>query len=193
MIEFIFATHNPNKIVEICSLLGENMHIISLDEAGLYEDIPEPYDTIEANAGEKSSVIYRLTGKDCFSEDTGLEVDSLHGAPGVHSARYAGPQKSAGDNVALLLQNMQGKKDRRAQFRTVISLFLHGQEYQFEGISRGAITLVPSGDNGFGYDPVFIPDGSDHTFAEMDLNEKNKFSHRAKAFSKLYAFLKEKS
>jgi XTP/dITP diphosphohydrolase len=193
MIEFIFATHNPNKVVEIRSLLGENMHIISLDEAGLYEDIPEPYDTIEANAGEKSSVIYRLTGKDCFSEDTGLEVDSLHGAPGVHSARYAGPQKSAGDNVALLLQNMQGKKDRRAQFRTVISLFLHGQEYQFEGISRGAITLVPSGDNGFGYDPVFIPDGSDHTFAEMDLNEKNKFSHRAKAFSKLYAFLKEKS
>lgn len=193
MKEFIFATHNPNKVVEIRSLLGENMHIISLDEAGLYEDIPEPYDTIEANAGEKSSVIYRLTGKDCFSEDTGLEVNSLHGAPGVHSARYAGPQKSAADNVALLLRNMRGKKDRRAQFRTVISLFLHGQEYQFEGISRGAITLVPSGDNGFGYDPVFIPDGSDHTFAEMDLNEKNKFSHRAKAFSKLYTFLKGKS
>lgn len=192
MKEFIFASHNPNKIVEVRALLGENMHIISLDEAGLHEDIPEPYDTIEANAGEKSSVIYRLTGKDCFSEDTGLEVDSLHGAPGVHSARYAGPQKSAGDNVALLLRNMQGKKDRRAQFRTVISLFLHGQEYQFEGISRGVVTLVQRGDNGFGYDPVFIPDGSDRTFAEMDLNEKNKFSHRAKAFAKLYAFLKEK-
>lgn len=192
MKEFIFASHNPNKIVEVRALLGENMHIISLDEAGLHEDIPEPYDTIEANAGEKSSVIYRLTGKDCFSEDTGLEVNSLHGAPGVHSARYAGPQKSAGDNVALLLRNMQGKKDRRAQFRTVISLFLHGQEYQFEGISRGVVTLVQRGDNGFGYDPVFIPDGSDRTFAEMDLNEKNKFSHRAKAFAKLYAFLKEK-
>jgi XTP/dITP diphosphohydrolase len=192
MKELIFATHNPNKVVEIRSLLGGNIHIISLDEAGLHDDIPEPHDTIEANAREKSSVIYGLTGKDCFGEDTGLEVIVLHGAPGVHSARYAGPQKSASDNIKLLLQNMDGIIHREAQFKTVISLLLEGKEYQFKGICKGVITLSSQGNNGFGYDPVFIPDGSDKTFAEMGLEEKNKYSHRAKAFDKLKNLLEEK-
>lgn len=193
MKELIFATHNPDKVIEIRSLLGGNIHIISLDEAGMYKDIPEPYNTIEANAREKSSVIYHLTGKDCFGEDTGLEVVALHGAPGVYSARYAGPQKSALDNVRLLLKNMQGIIHREAQFKTVISLFAEGKEYQFEGICTGVIILSPRGNRGFGYDPVFVPDGSDKTFAEMELNEKNKYSHRAKAFEKLKDFLKEKN
>lgn len=192
MKELVFATHNPNKIVEIRSLLKGNIHIISLDEAGLHEDIPEPHDTIEANAREKSSVIYRLTGKDCFGEDTGLEVIALHGAPGVYSARYAGPQKSASDNITLLLQNMRGIINREAQFKTVISLFLAGKEYRFEGICKGTITLSSQGNNGFGYDPIFMPDGSDKTFAEMDLEEKNNYSHRAKAFDKLKNFLEKK-
>ncbi|MGH2643350.1 MAG: RdgB/HAM1 family non-canonical purine NTP pyrophosphatase [Chitinophagaceae bacterium] len=191
MRELIFATHNPNKVVEIRSLLVGNIHIISLDEAGMHEDIPEPHDTIEANAREKSSVIYRLTGKNCFGEDTGLEVASLHGAPGVHSARYAGPQKSASDNIDLLLKNMQGVTDRKARFKTVISLILSGKEHQFKGICEGIILLSPRGKNGFGYDPVFVPDGGNKTFAEMDLDEKNKYSHRAKAFEMLNVFLKE--
>lgn len=192
MKELIFATHNPDKIVEIRSLLGGKIQIISLDEAGMHEDIPEPHDTIEANAREKSSVIYGLTGKNCFGEDTGLEVISLHGAPGVYSARYAGPQKSASDNIKLLLQNMRGFIHREAQFKTVISLFLEGKEYQFEGICQGAITLSPQGNKGFGYDPVFIPEGSNKTFAEMTLEEKNNYSHRAQAFEKLKNFLDEK-
>lgn len=192
MKELIFATHNPNKLIEIRSLLRGDISIISLDEAGLHDDIPEPHDTIEANAREKSSVIYRLTGKDCFGEDTGLEVIALHGAPGVYSARYAGPQKSASDNIKWLLQNMKGIIHREAQFKTVISLFLEGKAYQFEGICKGAIALSSQGNNGFGYDPVFIPHGSDKTFAEMDLEEKNSYSHRAKAFVKLKNFLEEK-
>lgn len=188
----IFATHNSNKVTEIRSLLGEDFRIISLDEVGLFGDIPEPFNTIEANATEKSSVIFKLTGKDCFSEDTGLEVVSLDGDPGVHSARYAGIQKSASDNINLLLKNMQHVRNRQARFKTVISLFLKGKEFQFEGICEGAVTCEPRGKSGFGYDPVFIPDGSEKTFAEMDLNEKNQYSHRAKAFKKLVSFLNNK-
>lgn len=190
--ELIFATHNPNKVKEIRSLLGNNFKIISLDEAGLLEDIPEPYPTIEGNATEKSSVIFKRLGKDCFSEDTGLEVFYLNGAPGVHSARYAGPLKSATDNIILLLKNMEGIENRSAQFKTVISLFLDGKEYQFEGICKGSITNQPKGGSGFGYDPVFMPEGSKKTFAEMELQEKNLYSHRAKAFKKLVSFLTEK-
>lgn len=189
MNEFIFATHNNNKVKEIRSLLGKNYTITSLDEAGIHDEIPEPYDTLEANARQKAETIYKQTGKNCFSEDTGLEVTALNGAPGVRSARYAGEQKSASDNVALLLKNMEGKTNRQARFRTVFSLFLNGIEYQFEGICPGIIALGVSGEKGFGYDPVFIPDGATKTFAEMPLHEKNNYSHRAKAFEKLKQFL----
>jgi XTP/dITP diphosphohydrolase len=193
MEELIFATHNLNKVIEVRSLLPEGLRIISLDEAGLHEDIPEPFDTLEANAREKAAVIFSLTKKDCFSEDTGLEVDALGGAPGVLSARYAGPQKSAKDNVALLISRMKGKADRSARFRTVISLFLNGAEYQFEGVCPGRISETVRGEKGFGYDPVFIPEGAERTFALMPLEEKNRYSHRARALKKLAAFLQTKT
>lgn len=203
MNDLIFATHNKNKVKEVRAMTGLKCppepnstirvgNVISLDEAGWHEDIPEPHYTLEANAREKAEIVYQKTGKDCFAEDTGLEVAALNGEPGVFSARYAGPQKSAADNIALLLQKMEGKTDRRAHFRTVISLFLEGKEFQFEGICTGRIAENPQGENGFGYDPVFIPDGAERTFAEMDLKEKSQFSHRAKAFEKFFAFLREK-
>ncbi len=187
----IFATNNAHKVQEIRAILNNRYDIISLREAGIDIDIPEPHHTLEENAREKSMVINQLTGRNCFSEDTGLEVWALHGAPGVKSARYAGPEQDFAKNVGLLLTNMQDKTDRRAQFRTVISLLLDGREYQFEGTCEGEITLEASGNSGFGYDPVFIPDGSDRTFAEMSLEEKNKFSHRKKATALLADFLKQ--
>lgn len=190
MQEFIFATHNQNKVNEVRSLLGKSYKIVSLEEAGMHEDIPEPYYTLEANARIKASTIYKLTGKDCFAEDTGLEVKALDGAPGVYSARYAGARKSAKDNIALLLKNMQGITNREARFRTVFSLLINGKEYQFEGACPGKITLKATGEEGFGYDPVFIPKGSSKTFATMPLEEKNAYSHRAKAVEKLIEFLK---
>jgi XTP/dITP diphosphohydrolase len=185
----IFATHNNNKVLEIRSLMPRGMDVVSLEEAGFHEEIPEPHDTLEDNAREKSLTIYRLTGRDCFSEDTGLEVAALDGEPGVLSARYAGLRKLASDNVKKLLRNMEGISDRRARFRTVISLYLQGAEYQFDGVCEGRIAESASGEEGFGYDPVFIPDGETRTFAEMGLGEKNRFSHRAKAVAKLIAFL----
>lgn len=191
MRQFIFATHNAHKVTEIHTLLGGLYEITSLAEAGITGDIPEPYPTLEANARAKSSAVYTLTGKDCFSEDTGLEVAALEGAPGVRSARYAGEQKSAGDNIALLLQNLHDVPNREARFRTVFSLIMDGIEHQFEGVCPGRITLAPSGEGGFGYDPVFIPRGAGKTFAEMTLAEKNRYSHRARAVEKLIGFLKE--
>ena len=187
----IFATNNPHKVEEIRAVLPAGFNIITLREAGIDKDIPEPYDTLEANAAEKARVIHALTGKDCFSEDTGLEVPSLQGAPGVRSARYAGEGSSAHDNTALLLKNMQGMADRTARFRTVIWLILDGREHFFEGICTGTITRQPSGAKGFGYDPIFKPDGAQRTFAEMSMEEKSVFSHRGKATSALLAFLQE--
>jgi len=187
----IFATNNAHKVQEIRAILNNRYDIISLREAGIDIDIPEPHHTLEENAREKSMVINQLTGRNCFSEDTGLEVWALDGAPGVKSARYAGPEQDFAKNVGLLLTNMQDNADRRARFRTVISLLLDGREYQFEGTCEGEITLEASGNGGFGYDPVFIPDGSDRTFSEMSLEEKNKFSHRKKATALLADFLKQ--
>lgn len=189
MQQLIFATNNLNKIKEVRSVLGNKFNILTLEEAGIHIDIPEPYDTLEANALEKSSVIYRLTNKDCFSEDTGLEVEALNGEPGVKSARYAGEERSFKENINLLLKKLQGKGNRNATFRTVISLLLKGKEYQFEGICEGEIIKEERGDGGFGYDPVFVPVGSNKTFAEMDMDEKNAFSHRKKAMLKLIEFL----
>lgn len=187
----VFATNNENKVKEIRSMLGDHFSIITLKEAGIDIDIPEPHDTLEDNAREKSSVIYEMTGKDCFSEDTGLEIDALNGAPGVLSARYAGEQKLAEDNITRVLHEMNGQENRQAHFRTVISLILDGQEYQFTGVCPGVILTKRRGRKGFGYDPIFVPDGAKETFAEMDVADKNQFSHRAKAFQQLITFLKE--
>jgi len=191
MHSIIFATNNKNKVEEIRSVLKDGFQIISLKEANINIEIPEPYDTLEENAREKSNTIYALTGKDCFSEDTGLEVTALNNEPGVRSARYAGDESDFKKNIEKLLKNLEGIDKREAQFRTVISLMLHGNEYQFEGICKGKITGEESGSNGFGYDAVFIPDGSTKTFAEMTMDEKNKFSHRKKATAKFVAFLNE--
>ena len=185
----IFATNNQHKIDEIRAALGDRFVIITLKEAGIDKDIPEPHDTLEANASEKSGVIFKLTGKDCFSEDTGLEVEALNGEPGVNSARYAGEHRSFENNISKLLLNLEGQSNRMARFRTVISLIIGGKEWLFEGVCNGVITESEKGNNGFGYDPVFIPDGSDKRFAEMNMEEKNKFSHRKKALEKLVAFL----
>ncbi|MBC6490061.1 RdgB/HAM1 family non-canonical purine NTP pyrophosphatase [Flavihumibacter stibioxidans] len=187
--ELIFATNNPNKVKEIQHILPAGIKVVSLKEGGINIDIPEPHDTLQANASEKSSVIHRLTGKDCFSEDTGLEVTALNGAPGVKSARYAGENASNEQNIGKLLEEMNTLSDRRARFRTVISLILAGREYFFEGICNGTISREPAGTNGFGYDPVFIPDGSQRTFGEMSLEEKKAFSHRRKATDQLVDFL----
>jgi XTP/dITP diphosphohydrolase len=185
----IFATNNQNKVEEIRAVLGTQFHIITLKEAGIDIDIPEPHDTLEANATEKSSTIYKLTKQDCFSEDTGLEVEALNGEPGVKSARYANDSRDFSENIKKLLKNLTQNKNRNAQFRTVISLILNGKEHQFEGICKGQITEFEAGSNGFGYDSVFIPEGSKLTFAEMDLASKNEFSHRKKAMNKLISFL----
>ncbi|RFM36086.1 RdgB/HAM1 family non-canonical purine NTP pyrophosphatase [Chitinophaga silvisoli] len=188
--KLVFATNNENKIKEIRSMLGDTFEIITLQEAGIDIDIPEPHDTLEENAREKSVTIHNMTQQNCFSEDSGLEILALNGAPGVYSARYAGEHKSSEDNIDKALSEMKGKTDRRAQFRTVISLILENKEYQFEGICTGTLLTERRGGKGFGYDPIFVPDGSDLTFAEMDMAGKNVFSHRAKAFQQLIAFLK---
>ncbi len=187
----IFATNNQHKVNEVRSVLSNSFNIITLKEAGIDIDIPEPYDTLEANASEKSKTIYTLTHKNCFSEDTGLEVKALNGEPGVKSARYAGENRIFDDNIDKLLINLSSVNNKSARFRTVISLILDGNEHLFEGICTGKIINEKRGKNGFGYDQVFIPDGSDKTFAEMDMDEKNKFSHRKKATEKLMTFLKK--
>lgn len=186
----IFATNNQNKVDEIRLVLGNRFNIITLKEAGIDIDIPEPHDTLEANAAEKSGVIHRLTQKNCFSEDTGLEVEALNGEPGVKSARYAGEGRSFENNIDKLLQNLQGDTNRSARFRTIISLIIDNEKYFFEGICFGIITTGRKGSSGFGYDPVFIPAGSTKTFAEMTMEEKSSFSHRKKAVEKLVDFLK---
>ena len=187
----IFATNNQHKVEEILSLVGDQFNIITLKEAGIDIDIPEPHDIIEANASEKSKTIYQLTKQNCFGDDTGLEVEALNGEPGVKSARYAGEQKSFDDNIDKLLTNLAGRENRNAQFKTVISLMWNGKEYLFEGTIKGKIINNRRGKHGFGYDSVFIPEGSNKTFGEMELPEKNLFSHRRKATDKLIKFLKQ--
>jgi XTP/dITP diphosphohydrolase len=187
--KLIFATNNQHKAEEVNAIVGSSFQVITLKEAGIDIDIPEPHDTLEANATEKSRVIYKLTKTNCFSEDTGLEVKALNGEPGVKSARYAGDSRSFDKNIEKLLQKLQDKPDKTARFRAIISLIIDGKETQFEGICDGKIIHEKRGIDGFGYDPVFIPDGSDKTFGEMKLEEKTLFSHRKKATEKLVAFL----
>jgi XTP/dITP diphosphohydrolase len=187
----IFATNNDNKVKEIQAAIGDSLQVVSLRQAGIDIDIPEPHDTLEANATEKSSTIHRLTGDSCFSEDTGLEVQALNGEPGVKSARYAGDGRSNKDNIEKLLHNLRNNPDRRARFRTVISLIWQDREFQFEGICNGHILQQPAGDSGFGYDPIFVPEGGTLSFAQMSLEEKNRYSHRRKAADQLVAFLQK--
>ena len=185
----IFASNNQHKIEELKAFAGKEIEIVSLKDAGIDIDIPEPHDTLEENASEKSWRIYKLTGNDCFSEDTGLEIDALNGEPGVKSARYAGDGRSFKDNIEKVLTKLGNQPNRNARFRAVISLIIDGNETQFQGICNGKILEAPQGTEGFGYDPIFIPDGSKQSFAEMTVEEKNRFNHRAKAAAKLVAFL----
>lgn len=191
--QLIFATNNQHKIAEIRSVIGNDFSIVTLKEAGIDIDIPEPYDTLEANALEKARTIFRMTQQNCFSEDTGLEVTSLNGEPGVKSARYAGDGRNFQQNIDKLLLNLDGKADRRARFRTVIALILNNTETLFEGICEGRIASDQKGLQGFGYDPVFIPDGATKNFAEMSMDEKNLYSHRKKAVEKLIHHLQTQS
>jgi len=185
----IFASNNQHKIEELKAFAGKEIEIVSLKDAGIDIDIPEPHDTLEENASEKSWTIFNLTGNDCFSEDTGLEIEALNGEPGVKSARYAGEARSFKDNIEKVLNKLSAETNRNARFRAVISLIVGGNETQFEGICNGKIIDTPQGREGFGYDPIFIPDGSNRSFAEMSIDEKNRFNHRTKAAAKLVAFL----
>ena len=189
MRKIIFASNNKHKAEEIRAVLGSQFDIITLKEAGIEIDIPEPHETLTENAREKSMVIHRLTGMDCFSEDTGLEVDALKGAPGVRSARFAGEHANADDNLQKLLAEMKGVPNRAARFKTVISLVLSGHEYIFQGECEGSITESASGSAGFGYDPVFMPAQYDKTFAELGIEVKSAISHRKKAIEKMTTFL----
>lgn len=186
----IFATNNAHKIEEVNSILNDEFTIRSLKDEHIDFDIPEPFDTIKENACEKARVIYSYTGKNCFAEDTGLEVASLNGEPGVKSARYAGEGKSSEDNIEKLLTNLKNSSNRQARFKTIVCLIINGEEFTFEGICNGTIIEEKRGKSGFGYDPVFVPEGSESTFAEMTMTEKNKFSHRKKAIDLLVEFLK---
>ena len=187
--EIVIATNNKHKVEEIRSLVGNRIKIISLSELGCKEDIPETGETLEENARQKARYIWEKYGKDCFADDTGLMVDALDGKPGVYSARFAGEKCSFDDNIDLMLEMMEGKTNRKAYFSTVICLIEQGEEKLFEGSCPGSILTERYGRGGFGYDPIFIPDGYGESFAEMGLEEKNKISHRGKATDKLIKYL----
>ena len=191
--KLLFATNNVHKLAELRAAVGNVLELVDLKSAQLEIDIAEPYDTLEANASEKSRTIYRLTGLNCLSEDSGIEVAALQGAPGARSARFSGPNATAEKNITYLLGKMVTAIDRSAQFRTVISLIIDGREYLFEGLCKGTLATETRGDGGFGYDPIFIPQGSTKTFGQMSQEEKSQFSHRKKAGDKLITFLQEGS
>lgn len=184
----VFATNNSNKIKEVQALLPSHIKLVSLEEIGCVEDIPEIQDTIEGNAIQKADYIKTHYGLDCFADDTGLEVMALDGAPGVYSARYAGPQRNADDNMNLLLSELASKDNRSARFKTVIAMHFQGEFITFEGICEGEITKSKTGTEGFGYDPIFQPKSFEKTFAEISLDEKNRIGHRGKAVSKLVTY-----
>ena len=187
--DIIFATNNAHKLTEVQAVLGPGYKLLTPRDCGVTEEIPEEQDTLEGNASQKAHYLHERTGMDCFADDTGLEVEALGGAPGVHSARYATDGHDFAANNRLLLKNLEGQANRRARFRTVISLILDGEEHLFEGIVEGHIAQCASGSEGFGYDPLFIPEGRAKTYAEMDPAEKNALSHRGRAVRKLAEFL----
>lgn len=188
--KLVFATNNKNKLSEIKQQLNESFELLSLSDIGCTEEIPETQATIEGNASQKANYLFGKYCYNCFADDTGLEVEALNNEPGVYSARYAGPQRNDGDNMNKLLLELQNKSNRKARFKTIISLVIDGKEQLFEGIINGTIITEKRGANGFGYDPVFAPDGYDKTFAELDSSIKNTISHRAIAFKKLIEYLK---
>ncbi|MFR9621105.1 MAG: non-canonical purine NTP diphosphatase [Rikenellaceae bacterium] len=189
--KIVFASNNAHKVAEIQQILGDDFEVVTLRECGITEDIPETAETLEGNACLKAQYIYERLGVNCFADDTGLEVDALGGTPGVRSARYATDEgHDSVANNALLLKNMSGVEGRSAQFRTVIALILDGREHLFEGIVRGEICRDYAGGEGFGYDPLFVPDGHSRTFAQMSMAEKSAISHRGRAVAKLVAFLR---
>lgn len=199
-LRLVFASHNQFKTKEVSQVilghliakgLGEKLEILDLEAIGCHEAIPETGDTLAGNATLKSSYIYSHYGYDCFADDTGLEVDALNGRPGVHSARYAGDDQNFERNIQKLLYELKNEKNRKARFRTVISLILRGEEHLFEGVVNGVMLHEKRGTSGFGYDPIFLPDGHDRTFAEMTLAEKNRISHRGTALRKMIAFLED--
>ncbi len=185
----VIATNNPNKIREIHEVLDGAFEVKGLKDIGCHEELPETTGTIPGNAIQKATYVFEHYGVDCFSEDTGLEINALDGLPGVDTAHYAGPERDALANMNLVLQQLQGREDRSARFRTVIALILNGQLHTFEGVAEGRIAQERSGKEGFGYDPVFIPEGYMQTFAELPREVKNTISHRSKATAKLKAFL----
>jgi len=187
--DIVFATNNENKTREIRNLLGESFNLLSMNDLNINDEIPENEPTLEGNAIHKARYLFKLLNTNVFADDTGLEVDSLNGMPGVHSARFAGENKDSEANIDKVLSLMRFFKNRKARFRTVIALIIEGREYLFEGIVNGMIIRERRGSAGFGYDPVFVPEGEARTFAEMSLEEKNRISHRARAFEKLRSFL----
>ncbi len=187
--KIIFATNNTHKLSEVQAVLGDRFRLLTPRDCAITEELPETQETLEGNARQKARYLYNHTGHDCFADDTGLEVEALGGAPGVHSARYATDGHDFAANNRLLLRNLEGKTDRRARFRTVICLILGGEEHLFEGIVEGRIIDQERGTAGFGYDPLFIPEGCDRTFAEMDAATKNALSHRGRAVRKLADYL----
>jgi len=188
--DIVFATNNQNKVNEIIQMIDSEINIKGLADINCKKELPETHDTIEENSLEKAQFVFDNYGIDCFAEDTGLEIDALNGEPGVYSARYAGPQKDADDNMALVLEKMDGITNRNARFKTVISLIIEGAVHQFTGIAEGTITETRSGKGGFGYDPIFLPKGMSDTFAEISQEDKNLISHRGKAVKTLIEHLR---
>jgi len=189
--KIVFATNNLNKLREIKALMPSNIEIVGLSDIGCSEEIPETGNTLEANAFQKANYVKEHYGYDCFSDDSGLEIESLNGEPGVYSARYAGPEKNAQANMTKILNQLKGVKNRNAQFRTVIALILEGEKILFEGKAIGTISEKEQGEEGFGYDPIFIPENETRSFAQMTMKEKGEISHRGKAVKKLISFLTE--
>ncbi len=190
ILKLVFATNNNNKVKEIQALIGEKINILSLKDVNCLEELPETSTTLEGNAIQKATYLFDNYHLNCFADDTGLLVDSLNGEPGVYSARYAGEQKNSEDNMDLLLTNLKPHNNRNAKFQTVIALIINGQQHTFRGEVKGVISKTKSGKDGFGYDPIFIPNGYNISFSEMSLEEKNKISHRGIATRKLLDFLK---
>ena len=190
--KLVFATNNRHKLEEVRAIVGDRVEVLSLNDIDCHEDIPETADTLQGNALIKARYIYDKFGVDCFADDTGLEVDALGGEPGVYSARYAGEECCSEANMQKLLHNLTGKSDRNAQFRTVIALIINGEEKLFNGIVKGTIAEEKMGDSGFGYDPIFIPEGFSESFAQMSSEQKNSISHRYRATKQLSDYLKEK-
>jgi XTP/dITP diphosphohydrolase len=188
-LRLVFATHNEHKAREIQSIMPQGVHILSLDDIGCEEEIPETGATLEENALIKANYVFQNYGMNCFADDTGLEIDALNGEPGVYSARYAGPEKNAEANMQKVLEKLGSSYEREARFKTSIALILHGEEHLFDGVVEGRITYEAKGNSGFGYDPIFEPENHGRTFAEMSLEEKNTMSHRARAIEKLIHFL----